>query len=458
MSRLRRILLPALALAAASLALAVPTQQANAAGPVNKIMVWGDSMTQVWPGYLDILLPIPVVPMGMGADNIQQTKARFTAWADAASPTEVATTAHICWCGHTNVNRANNTPQLIVPTLQEMASYDPPGAAARVPAGQFMAMGLTGSPLFPRGTPTYDLTVHDTTAPFTQSINEQIAAAFGQLYVDMRSYLIQSGLAKAGLPTSAEDQANIAADVPPRSLRTDVPSANDAHLNDAGRWVVAQRLADQARSAALGWVAKETRPTTVTAITSSSNPSTVGGTVQFTAVVSSTTGTPSGTVQFRVDGKVFGPPVALAARRAVSQPVANLAEGPHTITGFYAGSASFAVSVSALRQIVGTPVTARSTATAVTSSMNPAPRQTYVRFSATVTNTSGQAGSPAPTGTVQFYKNGVALGGARPVSAQGVAVTANVKFPVGNYTITAVYSGDVNYSASTSPPITQVVT
>ena len=136
----------------------------------------------------------------------------------------------------------------------------------------------------------------------------------------------------------------------------------------------------------------------------------------------------------------------------------NLAEGPHTITGFYAGNARFAVSVSALRQLVGTPVTVRSTATAVTSSMNPVPRQTDVRFTATVTNTSGQAGPPPPSGTVQFYKNGDALGGARPVSAQGVAVAPLVKFPVGSYQITAVYSGDANYSASTSPSITQVVT
>lgn len=458
MSRLRRILLPALALAAASLALAVPAQQANAAGPVNRIMVWGDSMTQVWPGYLDMLLPIPVIPMGTGADNIQQTKARFTAWADAASPTEVATTAHICWCGHTNVNRANNTPQLIVPTLQAMASYDPPGAAARVPVGRFMAIGLTGSPLFPKGSPTYDLTVHDTTAPFAQSINEQIAVAFGRLYVDMRGYMIESGLARAGLRPSAEDQANIDADVPPRSMRTDVPSANDAHLNDAGRWVVAQRLAEQARSVAVGWLAPETRPTTVTSVTSSSNPSTPGSPVQMTAIVSAQAGTPSGTVQFRVDGKISGPPIQLQRGRAVSQPVPNLAEGPHTVTGFYAGSASFAASVSALRQIVGTPVTVRSTATAVTSSMNPVPRQTFVRFTATVTNTSGQAGPPTPTGTVQFYKNGVALGGARPVSAQGVAVAQQVKFPVGSYQITAVYSGDAYYLASTSPTITQVVT
>ena len=303
MSRLRRILLPALALAAASLALAVPAQQANAAGPVNKILVWGDSMTQVWPAYLDALVPITVEPHGMGADNIQATQTAFNNWVDT-HPAEVATTAHICWCGHTNVNRANNTPGLIVPKLQEMAG--------RVPAGRFMATGLTGSPLFPKGSPTYDLIVRDTTAPFTPSINEQIDAAFnGATYMDMRTYLVQSGLAKAGLQPSAEDRANINADVPPRSLRTDFPSSNAAHLNDAGRWVVAQRLAEQARK--LGWVAPETKTTTVTSLASSANPSNPGSPVQMTAIVSAQAGTPSGTVQFRVDGKISGPPFSCRA-------------------------------------------------------------------------------------------------------------------------------------------------
>ena len=41
-------------------------------------------------------------------------------------------------------------------------------------------------------------------------------------------------------------------------------------------------------------------------VASSANPSTVGGSVSFTATVSSTAGTPTGTVQFVVDGVNFG--------------------------------------------------------------------------------------------------------------------------------------------------------
>src|SRR5207253_2011677 len=58
--------------------------------------------------------------------------------------------------------------------------------------------------------------------------------------------------------------------------------------------------------------------TTSTAVTSSQNPSVVGGSVSFTATVSSASGTPGGTVQFVIDGVNFGAPVALSAGSGTS--------------------------------------------------------------------------------------------------------------------------------------------
>jgi hypothetical protein len=52
---------------------------------------------------------------------------------------------------------------------------------------------------------------------------------------------------------------------------------------------------------------------TSTGLASSLNPSVVGQTVTFTATVTSTGGTPTGTVQFKIDGGNSGSPVTLRA-------------------------------------------------------------------------------------------------------------------------------------------------
>jgi subtilase family serine protease len=66
-------------------------------------------------------------------------------------------------------------------------------------------------------------------------------------------------------------------------------------------------------------------------------------------------------------------------------------------------------------------------------------------------------GSGTPTGTVQFYSNGVALGGAASVSG-GVASSAAVSFAeAGTYAISAVYSGDGEFSGSSASGLSLVV-
>jgi len=58
-------------------------------------------------------------------------------------------------------------------------------------------------------------------------------------------------------------------------------------------------------------------------------------------------------------------------------------------------------------------------------------------------------GGPALTGTVQFSEDGDILGSPVPVSA-GQATLTTMLTTSGNHTITALYSGDVNYSSSVS--------
>ena len=89
---------------------------------------------------------------------------------------------------------------------------------------------------------------------------------------------------------------------------------------------------------------------TTTVVTSSANPSTLGGSVQFTATVS---GAPTeGTVRFKVDGQVLGDPVAVVNGVATSPATSTLSLGTHAVSAEYSGSASYLPSSGSLTQLV----------------------------------------------------------------------------------------------------------
>jgi len=91
---------------------------------------------------------------------------------------------------------------------------------------------------------------------------------------------------------------------------------------------------------------------TTTTLKSSLNPSSSGKSVTITATVkSSTTGTPSGTVNFMDSGTSLGTRPLSGGIATVS--TATLAAGTHNITAIYAGNADFNASNSAnLKQVV----------------------------------------------------------------------------------------------------------
>ncbi|WP_249132080.1 MULTISPECIES: Ig-like domain repeat protein [unclassified Bradyrhizobium] len=94
--------------------------------------------------------------------------------------------------------------------------------------------------------------------------------------------------------------------------------------------------------------------TTQTALISSQNPSSFGQSVTFTANVTASAGTPTGTVTFSDNGSPIGT-VTLAAGTA-SVAISTLKIGSHTITASYAGSGAFNASTSpALAQSVNVP-------------------------------------------------------------------------------------------------------
>ena len=92
----------------------------------------------------------------------------------------------------------------------------------------------------------------------------------------------------------------------------------------------------------------------------------------------------------------------------------------------------------------------RATTTTITSSSNPVPADVNVTFTAAVSATSGGN----PTGTVQFYVNGATLGSPVTLNSSGQASLTTKAFTAqGNYNVQAIYSGDANFSASSSGPL-----
>ena len=77
-------------------------------------------------------------------------------------------------------------------------------------------------------------------------------------------------------------------------------------------------------------------------------------------------------------------------------------------------------------------------------------------FTATVGTVSPGAGTPA--GTVQFVIDGANFGSPVPLGPGGTATSASTTtLAAGSHTVTAVYSGDANFTGSTSAGLTQTV-
>src|SRR5262249_5648987 len=136
---------------------------------------------------------------------------------------------------------------------------------------------------------------------------------------------------------------------------------------------------------------------TTTSVAAVPSPSVFGKDITFTAIVapvSPASGTPSGSVQFVIDG-VESPPLGLIGGVAPLQQD-SLSLGNHTISVNYLGDGSYLPSSGALAG--GQTVNQASTTTELTSSSNPSALGQQVTFTAAV---AAQGGGVA-TGDVQF--------------------------------------------------------
>ena len=189
---------------------------------------------------------------------------------------------------------------------------------------------------------------------------------------------------------------------------------------------------------------------TTTLSSSSANPSVYGQSVSFTATVTGTNGTPTGTVTF-MDGATTLGTNTLASGQATFTST-TLSAGPHSITAVYNGDGNFNTSTSsALSQTVNKS----DTTTALTSSANPSVSGQSVTFTATINPVAPGAGTR--TGTVQFAIDGVNFGAPLTLSGGSATSAATNSLSLGSHTITAVYSGDSNFNSSAAPNLSQTV-
>jgi len=191
--------------------------------------------------------------------------------------------------------------------------------------------------------------------------------------------------------------------------------------------------------------------TTTTALTSSVNPSLLNQSVTFTATVAGQSGgTPTGTVTFKQGTLKVGTFPLSNAQASYTTTYTTI--GTRSITAIYSGDANFTGSTSAaLKQVVERV----STTIAVASSENPSNFGDSVTFTATVTPSNTTLGLPVPSGSVTF-KDGTTTLGTGTING-GTATLAISSLVAGSHKITAHYAGDIDYLASTSTTLVQVV-
>lgn len=130
--------------------------------------------------------------------------------------------------------------------------------------------------------------------------------------------------------------------------------------------------------------------------------------------------------------------------------VFNLSGNALVAAGGYTYTATISSNTSAKSAVAPETVDQAAATVSVATNNSQALLQSAVTFTTTVSATTG-----TPTGSIEFFDGSIALGPG--TLSAGVATFTTSSLAAGSHTITAVYSGDANYTSTISNPLAQTV-
>jgi hypothetical protein len=175
-------------------------------------------------------------------------------------------------------------------------------------------------------------------------------------------------------------------------------------------------------------------PTSIS-LSATANPAVFGQPLALTATVQNLLGgaTPTGSVQFQINGANDGGPVPLTGG-AASIANTGLSAGGYAITAVYLPTGSFGSSTTGY----GETITAAATSASVSPKTTLVKRKKVMSLVATVVNASGQGGG-TPTGTVEFLVDGKDIGSVG-LSNGRASVQLSAKLSKGKHKVSVVYT------------------
>ena len=183
---------------------------------------------------------------------------------------------------------------------------------------------------------------------------------------------------------------------------------------------------------------------TTTAVSQDNVTTVFGQQVIFTATISVTSpgaGSPSGSVNFIIDGNTTNPINRPVSGSQATLQISTLGVGTHTVQADYLGDASFNTSSGNLSP--NHVVVKADTVVTVASSANPSVLQQNVTFTATIGVQAPGGGSPG--GTADFIIDGITVGNDVQVNG-GVATFSTSSLTLGAHTVQVSYNGDSNFN------------